>query len=65
MNISKVIQYVKKHEHPQHVNNQVPSHIEVFCQECEWSGTSAQSLVKDPQNDSCPRCGNTELSYEI
>lgn len=65
MDISKIIRYVKKHEHPHHVDNKLPFSTRVYCQECEWSGTVEESLALDPSNDACPSCGNSVLGYEI
>lgn len=65
MNLNTITKFVKKHEHPKHLNNQVPSDTTVYCPVCDWTGTVEQSLVLNPNDDTCPKCGNQELGYEI
>lgn len=37
--------------------------IDTMCMMCLWEGNYIQTLYNDSSNDSCPRCGNTEITY--
>jgi predicted RNA-binding Zn-ribbon protein involved in translation (DUF1610 family) len=60
MNLKNILHPGKKPEVPKTETGRT-----VYCPQCGWKGTVTQSLAKNRANDTCPDCGNTELSYEI
>lgn len=37
----------------------------IICPFCGWQGTIEESLKINGENDTCPKCGETELIYTI
>jgi len=37
--------------------------VDTMCMVCLWEGNFAQTMTNDDSNDTCPRCGNSELTY--
>jgi len=38
---------------------------EVICEDCGWEGLVSETFENDPDNDSCPVCGNETLTYIV
>ncbi len=37
--------------------------VDTMCMVCLWEGNFTQTMTNDDSNDTCPRCGNSELTY--